>query len=391
MVSYSVFCLPFIVLLFVQLGLSQNECTESKCGRGGPIVQFPFKIKDSKLDHWGYPGCDLSCTDEHETVLEQPAVPVKFYVKSIDYKYHVLEVYEPNNCFLRHLLGLNFSFSPFEFHPKLLNNYSIFDCSSSEGNTDYKEYCCHIIDNCFQLCAVLSHYDVSSFESPSCTKMGDISLISASWKLWPNRLFLSWTNPNCSICEAEGKNCKLKSNGTEGEIECFRVPKPIRGNSFAIELHKKIQGTVGYIAPEVFSRNFGKVSYKSDVYSFVILLLEMVGGKKNVEVKLENDTQIYYPEWIYNLLEGGEDLRIHIEEEKDSEIAKTLAIVGLWFIQWLPVDRPSMKIVVQMLEGDENKLSMPPNPFASTGPMITTASISPRCGDQGLEVIQEVE
>ncbi|KAJ7942800.1 Receptor-like protein kinase [Quillaja saponaria] len=318
MVSYSVFCLPFIVLLFVQLGLSQNECTESKCGRGGPIVQFPFKIKDSKLDHWGYPGCDLSCTDEHETVLEQPAVPVKFYVKSIDYKYHVLEV-------------------------------------------------------------------------PSCTKMGDISLISASWKLWPNRLFLSWTNPNCSICEAEGKNCKLKSNGTEGEIECFRVPKPIRGNSFAIELHKKIQGTVGYIAPEVFSRNFGKVSYKSDVYSFVILLLEMVGGKKNVEVKLENDTQIYYPEWIYNLLEGGEDLRIHIEEEKDSEIAKTLAIVGLWFIQWLPVDRPSMKIVVQMLEGDENKLSMPPNPFASTGPMITTASISPRCGDQGLEVIQEVE
>ncbi|KAJ7942816.1 Rust resistance kinase [Quillaja saponaria] len=64
--------------------------------------------------------------------------------------------------------------------------------------------------------------------------MGDISLISASWKLWPNRLFVSWINPNCSICEAEVKNCKLKSNGTEGEIECFRVHKPIRGKSTKI-------------------------------------------------------------------------------------------------------------------------------------------------------------
>ncbi|KAJ7942806.1 Receptor-like protein kinase [Quillaja saponaria] len=82
------------------------------------------------------------------------------------------------------------------------------------------------------------------------------------------------------------------------------------------------RGTVGYIAPEIFSRNFGKVYYKSDVYSFRILLLEMVGRKKNVEVTLVNDTQIYYPGWIYNLLEEGEDLRIHIKEKKDSEIAK---------------------------------------------------------------------
>ncbi|CAN0898189.1 Rust resistance kinase Lr10 [Linum grandiflorum] len=40
------------------------------------------------------------------------------------------------------------------------------------------------------------------------------------------------------------------------------------------------RGTIGYIAPKVFSRNFGSVSYKADVYSFVMLLLEMVGGRK---------------------------------------------------------------------------------------------------------------
>ncbi|GMN19784.1 hypothetical protein TIFTF001_042924 [Ficus carica] len=48
------------------------------------------------------------------------------------------------------------------------------------------------------------------------------------------------------------------------------------------------RGTMGYIAPEVFSRNFGNVSYKSDVYSFGMLLLEMVGGRKITDVTKDN-------------------------------------------------------------------------------------------------------
>ncbi|KAL5568339.1 hypothetical protein UlMin_024914 [Ulmus minor] len=148
------------------------------------------------------------------------------------------------------------------------------------------------------------------------------------------------------------------------------------------------RGTMGYIAPEVFSRNFGNVSYKSDVYSFGMLLLELIGGRKITDVTEDKTSQIYYPEWIYNLLEEGEDLRIHIEEEKDANIAKKLAIVGLWCIQWHPADRPSMKNVVQMLEGEN--LNMPPNPFASTGTTQTTASNTrPRRLNLELESIAE--
>ncbi|KAL4594960.1 hypothetical protein ACB092_12G056700 [Castanea dentata] len=151
------------------------------------------------------------------------------------------------------------------------------------------------------------------------------------------------------------------------------------------------RGTMGYIAPEVFSRNFGSVSYKSDVYSFGILLLEMVGGRKNVDVTVENTSQIYFPEWIYNLLEQKDDLRVYVEDNGDAKIAKKLAIVGLWCIQWHPVDRPSMKVVVQMLEGEGDKLTMPPNPFASTGPTRINVSMHARRLNQELEVILESE
>ena len=82
------------------------------------------------------------------------------------------------------------------------------------------------------------------------------------------------------------------------------------------------RGTIGYIAPDVFSWNFGKVSYKSDIYSFEILLLEMVGGRKNVDANGETTGQIYFPEWIYNLLEQNEDLQIYVEDIEDAKIAK---------------------------------------------------------------------
>jgi serine/threonine protein kinase len=93
-----------------------------------------------------------------------------------------------------------------------------------------------------------------------------------------------------------------------------------------------VRGTMGYIAPEVFFRNFRNVSAKADVYSFGILLLEIVGGKKTVDVAIENTNQVNFPEWIYNLLEQKEDLRIFVEDDGDAKIAKKLAIVGLWCI-----------------------------------------------------------
>ncbi|KAF7141461.1 hypothetical protein RHSIM_Rhsim06G0111700 [Rhododendron simsii] len=151
------------------------------------------------------------------------------------------------------------------------------------------------------------------------------------------------------------------------------------------------RGTVGYIAPEVFSRNFGNVSHKSDVYSFGMLLLEMVGGrKKNIDVRAEeNNDEVYFPEWIYNRLNCEEVNNNEYEEGGDAKIVKKLTVVGLWCIQWYPGDRPSMKVVVQMLEGDGDTLGMPPNPFSTTNGSITRGNMGGRHFSSMLEIISE--
>ncbi|KAL5553145.1 hypothetical protein UlMin_040546 [Ulmus minor] len=129
------------------------------------------------------------------------------------------------------------------------------------------------------------------------------------------------------------------------------------------------RGTIGYIAPEVFSRNFGGVSYKSDVYSYGMMVLEMVGGRKNINVQVDNTSEIYFPHWIYRQLEIDEDLGMkRIMNEEDRVKLRKMIIVSLWCIQTDPSTRPTMSRVIEMLEGSLESLQVPPKPFLSSPP-----------------------
>jgi serine/threonine protein kinase len=125
-----------------------------------------------------------------------------------------------------------------------------------------------------------------------------------------------------------------------------------------------MRGTVGYIAPEVFSRYFGGVSHKSDVYSYGMLILEMVGARKEFDGELSQTSETYFSYRIYNKLEQGESfvtLGDITEEEEDGTIKK-MVIVSLWCTQTSPLDRPSMGKVIEMLEGSLQALQFPPKP-----------------------------
>ncbi|XP_062110081.1 LEAF RUST 10 DISEASE-RESISTANCE LOCUS RECEPTOR-LIKE PROTEIN KINASE-like 2.1 [Humulus lupulus] len=124
------------------------------------------------------------------------------------------------------------------------------------------------------------------------------------------------------------------------------------------------RGTAGYIAPEVFNRNFGNVSHKSDVYSYGMMVLEMIGGRKNINIQVDNTSEIYFPHWIYKRLELNENLGLkRIINEEEGVRVKKLIIVSLWCIQTSPSNRPAMNRVIEMLEGRVDSLEVPPQPF----------------------------
>ncbi|KAH6810098.1 receptor serine/threonine kinase [Perilla frutescens var. frutescens] len=142
------------------------------------------------------------------------------------------------------------------------------------------------------------------------------------------------------------------------------------------------RGTIGYIAPEVFSRNFGEVSYKSDVYSYGMLVLEMVGGRKNINRRdVDHTSDTYFPNYIYKQLErdAERDLGEIVEamsEDESQVLKRNLIIVGLWCIQTNPKDRPSMTKVVEMLEGKLGSLEVPPKPYLHSPPRPASINIS---------------
>ncbi|GMN34584.1 hypothetical protein TIFTF001_042079 [Ficus carica] len=137
------------------------------------------------------------------------------------------------------------------------------------------------------------------------------------------------------------------------------------------------RGTIGYIAPEVFSRNFGGVSSKSDVYSYGMMILEMVGGRKNIKVGVSHTSEIYFPDWIYKHLQLGSNLHLWREDmtNEENEMARKMILVGLWCIQTKSSDRPSMSKVIEMLQGSLEALHIPPNPsmFSPRSPEILPA------------------
>ncbi|KAK2458718.1 LEAF RUST 10 DISEASE-RESISTANCE LOCUS RECEPTOR-LIKE PROTEIN KINASE 2.5 [Trifolium repens] len=127
------------------------------------------------------------------------------------------------------------------------------------------------------------------------------------------------------------------------------------------------RGTPGYIAPELFSRNFGGVSHKSDVYSYGMMVLEMVGRRKNIKVEVDCSSELYFPHWIYKRLELNQDLGLKcIKNEIDEEMVRKMTVVSLWCIQTDPTHRPAMHKVVEMLEGSLQVLEIPPKPFLSS-------------------------
>lgn len=122
-----------------------------------------------------------------------------------------------------------------------------------------------------------------------------------------------------------------------------------------------VRGTRGYLAPEWISNR--PVTVKADVYSYGMLLLEIVGGRRNLDMSFDAE-DFFYPGWAFKEMTNGTPIKVAdrrlegaVEEE---ELARALK-VAFWCIQDEVFTRPSMGEVVKMLE-EPVQVKMPPMP-----------------------------
>nr|XP_023913126.1 G-type lectin S-receptor-like serine/threonine-protein kinase At4g27290 isoform X3 [Quercus suber] len=135
----------------------------------------------------------------------------------------------------------------------------------------------------------------------------------------------------------------------------------------------RVVGTYGYMAPEYAID--GLFSIKSDVFSFGILLLEILSGKKNRGSFLPSDG-LNLVGHAWKLWKEGKPLELIDTCLKDScillEIVRCLRISFLC-LQQHPEDRPNMSSVVMMLHG-ESSLPEPEEPASFVGKRSSSSS-----------------
>ncbi|EFH43156.1 predicted protein [Arabidopsis lyrata subsp. lyrata] len=123
-----------------------------------------------------------------------------------------------------------------------------------------------------------------------------------------------------------------------------------------------VTGTFGYIAPEY--RSDGVLSVKSDVFSFGIMLLEIISGKRNIDFLHLNDGSPLLS-YMWNHWSQGNGLEIVDHTIKDSSSSQQIlrcVQIGLMCVQELPEDRPTMSSVGLMLGRETEAISQPKSP-----------------------------
>ncbi|KAJ1294769.1 hypothetical protein BS78_01G172000 [Paspalum vaginatum] len=150
------------------------------------------------------------------------------------------------------------------------------------------------------------------------------------------------------------------------KISDFGVAR-IFGTDQTAAYTKKVVGTYGYMSPEYAMD--GVFSTKSDVFSFGVLLLEIVSGKKNRGFyQAELDLNLLRYAW--RLWKDGEGLEFIDQSIADTsnaaEVLKCIQI-GLLCVQEQPKRRPTMSAVTTMLTCENPTLPEPCEPAFSTG------------------------
>ncbi|XP_038883371.1 lysM domain receptor-like kinase 4 [Benincasa hispida] len=161
----------------------------------------------------------------------------------------------------------------------------------------------------------------------------------------------SFTNPPHVHKDLKMDNILLDGD-FRGKISNFSLARSAGWEEGEFTLTRHIVGTRGYMAPEYLEN--GLVSTKLDVYSFGILLIELLTGKEVSELHRKENLQL--PELLEKVLDekDGKEYLSHLmdpslEGNFPIELAVLMMIIVNRCLNKDPSQRPSMDEIVQSL------------------------------------------
>ncbi|CAH9082428.1 unnamed protein product [Cuscuta europaea] len=150
------------------------------------------------------------------------------------------------------------------------------------------------------------------------------------------------------------------------KISDFGMARIFGGDETDANTTKRVVGTYGYMSPEYAMD--GQFSVKSDVFSFGVLVLEVVSGKRNRGFYQQNEKEnllgfawsLWREERALELRDSAMELQSHSRFEED-QVMKSIQ-VGLLCVQEKAEDRPTMATVILMLRSEGALLTHPKPP-----------------------------
>ncbi|KAL2341983.1 hypothetical protein Fmac_009923 [Flemingia macrophylla] len=145
------------------------------------------------------------------------------------------------------------------------------------------------------------------------------------------------------------------------KISDFGVAHIVEGDHSELTTNK-IVGTLRYMSPEYVVN--GLLSLKSDVFSFGVIVLEILSGTRNKNFRhLEHDLNLLGQVWtLWKEERAMEFVDVNLDLTTIPSELLTCLHVGLLCVQKLPEDRPTMSSVVFMLSNESTSLPQPKKP-----------------------------
>ncbi|KAH7537843.1 hypothetical protein FEM48_Zijuj03G0136100 [Ziziphus jujuba var. spinosa] len=154
----------------------------------------------------------------------------------------------------------------------------------------------------------------------------------------------------------------------DGEMEArvadFGVAKLIQSD----ESMSVIAGSYGYIAPEIlfFCAEYAytlQVDEKSDIYSFGVVLMEILSGKRSVDSEFGDGNSIV--DWVRSKIKNKDGIKDILDKNAGASCSPVreemmqMLRIALLCTSRNPADRPSMRDVVLMLQEAKPKRKLP--------------------------------